>query len=185
MALFTAIEPSLTHIASASEIVDGCFHQGGATANCSEDAVLSQGLTWQRRAEQTKATSREAKALADSRGPSCRWSCVAWRHLAAVLPQAIDPLCRDGHDAPGKGVPRGLEPRTLRLLAARSNQLSYETCVDAWTLLVRQPSEASRSEATWNPSATCSMSRCDGCFADAREQLLMSLEAETWTKCGE
>ena len=24
-------------------------------------------------------------------------------------------------------VPRGLEPRTLRLLAARSNQLSYET----------------------------------------------------------
>ena len=25
-------------------------------------------------------------------------------------------------------VPRGLEPRTLRLLAVRSNQLSYETC---------------------------------------------------------
>jgi hypothetical protein len=24
-------------------------------------------------------------------------------------------------------VPRGLEPRTLRLLAVRSNQLSYET----------------------------------------------------------
>jgi hypothetical protein len=24
-------------------------------------------------------------------------------------------------------VPRGLEPRTLRLLTARSNQLSYET----------------------------------------------------------
>ena len=26
-----------------------------------------------------------------------------------------------------KMVPRGLEPRTLRLLAVRSNQLSYET----------------------------------------------------------
>ena len=26
-------------------------------------------------------------------------------------------------------VPRGLEPRTLRLLAVRSNQLSYETLV--------------------------------------------------------
>ena len=26
-----------------------------------------------------------------------------------------------------KVVPRGLEPRTLRLLAVRSNQLSYET----------------------------------------------------------
>ena len=25
-------------------------------------------------------------------------------------------------------VPRGLEPRTLRVLAVRSNQLSYETC---------------------------------------------------------
>ena len=25
-------------------------------------------------------------------------------------------------------VPRGLEPRTLRFLAVRSNQLSYETC---------------------------------------------------------
>ena len=25
-------------------------------------------------------------------------------------------------------VPRGLEPRTLRLLAVRSDQLSYETC---------------------------------------------------------
>ena len=29
----------------------------------------------------------------------------------------------------GKVVPRGLEPRTLRLLAVRSNQLSYETHV--------------------------------------------------------
>ena len=31
-------------------------------------------------------------------------------------------------------VPRGLEPRTLRLLAVRSDQLSYETCVNC-----RQP----------------------------------------------
>ena len=29
-----------------------------------------------------------------------------------------------------KMVPRGLEPRTLRLLAVRSNQLSYETVDD-------------------------------------------------------
>ena len=29
-----------------------------------------------------------------------------------------------------KMVPRGLEPRTLRLLAVRSNQLSYETVGD-------------------------------------------------------
>ena len=28
-----------------------------------------------------------------------------------------------------KMVPRGLEPRTLRLLAVRSNQLSYETFI--------------------------------------------------------
>ena len=33
-------------------------------------------------------------------------------------------------------VPRGLEPRTLRLLAVRSNQLSYETsCVYNLSLL--------------------------------------------------
>ena len=29
-------------------------------------------------------------------------------------------------------VPRGLEPRTLRLLAVRSNQLSYETTEHQW-----------------------------------------------------
>ena len=29
--------------------------------------------------------------------------------------------------AAGNVVPRGLKPRTLRLLAVRSNQLSYET----------------------------------------------------------
>ena len=33
-------------------------------------------------------------------------------------------------------VPRGLEPRSLRLLAVRSNQLSYETVED--TRLVSQ-----------------------------------------------
>ena len=31
-----------------------------------------------------------------------------------------------------KVVPRGLEPRTLRLLAVRSNQLSYETNWHCW-----------------------------------------------------
>ena len=32
-----------------------------------------------------------------------------------------------------KVVPRGLEPRTLRLLAVRSNQLSYETSWEQFT----------------------------------------------------
>ena len=41
------------------------------------------------------------------------------------------------HCAATKLVPRGLEPRTLRLLAVRSNQLSYETrCVSHCRLLV-------------------------------------------------
>ena len=40
-------------------------------------------------------------------------ACGGWNHLSHhCLPQV---------------VPRGLEPRTLRLLAARSDQLSYET----------------------------------------------------------
>ena len=33
-------------------------------------------------------------------------------------------------------VPRGLEPRTLRLLAVRSNQLSYETNCEHWQVAV-------------------------------------------------
>ena len=33
-------------------------------------------------------------------------------------------------------VPRGLEPRTLRLLAVRSNQLSYETLHKKQKLLI-------------------------------------------------
>ena len=39
-------------------------------------------------------------------------------------PEAI----RSGFELQCSMVPRGLEPRTLRLLAVRSNQLSYETC---------------------------------------------------------
>ena len=42
------------------------------------------------------------------------------------------------HWAMGKVVPRGLEPRTLRLLAVRSNQLSYETsCIRSQLVLWR------------------------------------------------
>ena len=37
----------------------------------------------------------------------------------------LSELCAVGDDP--KMVPRGLEPRTLRLLAVRSDQLSYET----------------------------------------------------------
>ena len=38
----------------------------------------------------------------------------------------------------GHMVPRGLEPRTLRLLAVRSNQLSYETLSSHPPSIVRQ-----------------------------------------------
>ena len=34
-------------------------------------------------------------------------------------------------------VPRGLEPRTLRLLAVRSNQLSYETSENFGSFFLR------------------------------------------------
>ena len=36
-------------------------------------------------------------------------------------------MCDVARVLPKSMVPRGLEPRTLRLLAVRSNQLSYET----------------------------------------------------------
>ena len=46
------------------------------------------------------------------------WTWWTWISLAQLsLYQVLSPM-----------VPRGLEPRTLRLLAVRSNQLSYETC---------------------------------------------------------
>ena len=45
-------------------------------------------------------------------------------------------------------VPRGLEPRTLRLLAVRSNQLSYETNDDFeedYFILVEVPNQMLRA----------------------------------------
>ena len=48
-------------------------------------------------------------------------------------------------------VPRGLEPRTLPLLAARSNQLSYETsgdqdsCRSYFNFEKRQPAHANHA----------------------------------------
>ena len=39
-------------------------------------------------------------------------------------------------------VPRGLEPRTLRLLAVRSNQLSYETSANFGRLVLFMTSRA-------------------------------------------
>ena len=44
-------------------------------------------------------------------------------------------------------VPRGLEPRTLRLLAACSNQLSYETSCDVFRLLTPIQSKSSSDDA--------------------------------------
>ena len=48
------------------------------------------------------------------------WLCASPRPSTFFEGVAHKGLC-------GKVVPRGLEPRTLRLLAVRSNQLSYET----------------------------------------------------------
>ena len=48
-----------------------------------------------------------------------------------------------------KMVPRGLEPRTLRLLAVRSNQLSYET---SWQ-------QISKSGSLWHSNSWCFL--CD------------------------
>ena len=42
--------------------------------------------------------------------------------------QACKPSARAHAPHHAELVPRGLEPRTLRLLAVRSDQLSYETC---------------------------------------------------------
>ena len=57
---------------------------------------------------------------AEARGPDLdAWMSVA--HLSACHTAQLQcPM-----------VPRGLEPRTLRLLAVRSNQLSYETTWEA------------------------------------------------------
>ena len=48
-------------------------------------------------------------------------------------------------------VPRGLEPRTLRLLAVRSNQLSYET-----TAATRMGNSHIRVLAPWSVKRICS-----------------------------
>ena len=64
---------------------------------------------------------------------------VSWQHGPAELCNACEevfdalplmfaqPFTMSMHTQYVTMVPRGLEPRTLRLLAVRSNQLSYET----------------------------------------------------------
>ena len=44
-------------------------------------------------------------------------------------------------------VPRGLEPRTLRLLAVRSNQLSYETSGESTEVCLGMPTKPSPAMA--------------------------------------
>ena len=53
-----------------------------------------------------------------------------WRGPSCGLAMLVGTLCCCGCPAAHYKivVPRGLQPRTLRLLAVRSNQLSYETC---------------------------------------------------------
>ena len=45
-------------------------------------------------------------------------------------------------------VPRGLEPRTLQLLAVRSNQLSYETLRHALKMQLLGPRQISAGDCT-------------------------------------
>ena len=69
-----------------------------------------------------------------------------------VLRWRLKNILRSANDM----VPRGLEPRTLRLLAVRSNQLSYETCDIGGQVLVLEcsaivgspASEPNRNSAT-------------------------------------
>ena len=58
------------------------------------------------------------------------WRCTPWHSFP--LRNSDTPCARitaAPDVSPPAVVPRGLEPRTLRLLAVRSDQLSYETCV--------------------------------------------------------
>ena len=50
--------------------------------------------------------------------------------------------------------PRGLEPRTLRLLAVRSNQLSYETFWLPWHLETAEVEDAQKPQAQTRMSVT-------------------------------
>ena len=45
-------------------------------------------------------------------------------------------------------VPRGLEPRTLQLLAVRSNQLSYETCCSRFSARFQYAAHPCRHRAS-------------------------------------
>ena len=56
-----------------------------------------------------------------------------------LLPRYVSSGLMKGHtslEINEKMVPRGLEPRTLRLLAVRSNQLSYETLLGCWIMFI-------------------------------------------------
>ena len=68
---------------------------------------------------------RERRAPTLAR-PTLRYTTYKYEHI-----NFVEQLMREPHTPSfiriAKVVPRGLEPRTLRLLAVRSNQLSYET----------------------------------------------------------
>ena len=68
---------------------------------------------------------RERRAPTRAR-PTLRYTTYKYEHI-----NFVEQLMREPHTPSfiriAKVVPRGLEPRTLRLLAVRSNQLSYET----------------------------------------------------------
>ena len=80
-------------------------------------------------------------------------------------------------------VPRGLEPRTLRLLAVRSNQLSYETVVlaavsrmclparlweESCCQFARRNISVSVHGRSWEFAPSCRQSLCEVLAGDAR-----------------
>ena len=72
------------------------------------------------RATTRRFSQRARVAVVRSRQPSCGANQDDFR-ARILLAGALTTRGRP------EMVPRGLEPRTLRLLAVRSNQLSYET----------------------------------------------------------
>ena len=86
------------------------------------------------------AASRKKTPPSKTRGtkPTQRFFQSCLEFFWAIVELAAKAVTTSAKGAPSQAkslasemVPRGLEPRTLRLLAVRSNQLSYETLGEA------------------------------------------------------
>ena len=91
------------------------------TIDCKAGCECKRKYTWP--GSNWRPSACEADVIATR--PQVLWN--MWRRVGTK--QTRRRARRQGNIS--KMVPRGLEPRTLRLLAARSNQLSYETCWQA------------------------------------------------------